>query len=71
MNDLSQAVKDAGYDVLNDKVVLLVGGMHCATCVNTIESALRSVDGVLDVAVNLATEKVYVSYDSAITGIAR
>ena len=70
MNDLTRAVKDAGYGVVNDKVVLLVGGMHCATCVNTIESALRLVEGILDVTVNLATEKVYVSYNPAITGIA-
>jgi Cu+-exporting ATPase len=36
-------------------VILDIEGMTCASCVTKIESALRSVDGVDDAAVNLAT----------------
>ena len=32
-----------------------VEGMHCAGCVNRVEQALRGVEGVADVSVNLAT----------------
>jgi Cu+-exporting ATPase len=31
--DFERAVKDAGYDVVNEKAVVKVGGMTCATCV--------------------------------------
>jgi len=34
--------------------------MHCAACVDKVERALRSVPGVTDAAVNLATERARV-----------
>ena len=42
-----------------------VKGMHCASCVATIENSLKKVDGVLDATVNLATEQATVKYDPA------
>jgi Cu+-exporting ATPase len=39
---------------------LPVKGMHCAACVQKVEQALRSVPGVMDAAVNLATERARV-----------
>lgn len=42
---------------------LQIGGMHCATCVLTVEKALKEVEGVYDAAVNLATGKAMVDYD--------
>src|SRR5215208_7203261 len=36
--------------------------MTCASCVSRVEKALRKVPGVLDVSVNLATERVRVEY---------
>ena len=47
-----------------------VSGMTCASCVLRVEKALKSVDGVSDAAVNLATERVRVSYDPARTTLA-
>ncbi len=38
-----------------------VQGMHCASCVGRVEQALRSVAGVADAEVNLATEEARVS----------
>lgn len=38
-----------------------IEGMHCASCVNNVEKAIKTVDGVDDVAVNLATERANVS----------
>lgn len=63
LGDLNGAVKEAGYDVINEKVTLKVGGMTCATCVKTIESALSKLEGVIDVNVNLGAEKAYVTYN--------
>jgi len=40
-----------------------IDGMHCATCVFTIEKALARKEGVGDVRVNLATSTCSLSYD--------
>ncbi len=42
-----------------------VTGMTCASCVAIIERAIGKVDGVDSVAVNIATEKATVGFDSA------
>lgn len=44
-------------DIKNIKVSLQVEGMTCASCVGRVEAALKKVDGVAAVAVNLATER--------------
>lgn len=41
---------------------IAVGGMDCAGCATTIENALKSLDGVNEVAVNVIGGKVRVSY---------
>lgn len=38
-----------------------IAGMSCASCVGRVEKAIRGVEGVQDVAVNLATERAQVS----------
>lgn len=67
--DLEKAVRDAGYDVTNREVVLKVGGMMCATCVQTIEAGLRALPGVVSVNVNLGNEQAYVTYNPSLTDI--
>jgi P-type Cu+ transporter len=54
------AVRDVGYDVVTDKMTLPIGGMTCASCVMHVENGLRAVPGVLNVSVNLATERATV-----------
>lgn len=66
---LEHAVKDAGYEVINHEVTISVGGMMCATCVETIEAALRELPGVVLATVNLGNEKAYVTYNPSLTGI--
>jgi len=63
VNDLDSAVKDAGYNVINEKAILKVGGMTCVMCANSIESALGRLDGVVEVNVNVSSEKVYVTFN--------
>lgn len=53
-------VRSLGYDVPVRKVQLPVRGMSCASCVERVEHALRSVDGVLNASVNLASERATV-----------
>jgi Cu+-exporting ATPase len=49
-------------------VTLAVSGMHCASCVLRIETALKRVPGVRDASVNLATEKARVTFNPVETG---
>ena len=53
---LQQALGKAGYTLASQTLQLPIDGMTCASCVGRVEKALRQVPGVLDVAVNLATE---------------
>jgi Cu+-exporting ATPase len=62
---LERAVTEAGYGVVHAEATLHVGGMVCAMCVQTIEEALRSVPGVAEAHVNLATERAHVTYNSS------
>jgi len=69
LGTLEKAVMDAGYVVVNSEATIKVGGMMCATCVETIEGALRDLPGVVAVTVNLGTEKAYVTYNPSVSGI--
>jgi Cu+-exporting ATPase len=69
-DDLKQAVENAGYSLAKDEVqtrTLKVEGMHCASCVNTVEDWLLRLDGVQEANVNLATESVKVTYTGNLT----
>lgn len=68
--ELEKAVRDAGYEVTNREVVIKVGGMMCATCVQTVEAALRALPGVITANVNLANERAYVTYNPSVTTVA-
>ncbi len=47
------------------KRTLKIEGMTCAACVKAVERASKKLDGVLDADVNLATEKLNVSFDES------
>ncbi|MDM7912417.1 MAG: heavy metal-associated domain-containing protein, partial [Methanotrichaceae archaeon] len=66
---LEKAVRDAGYEVIDEHVVLKVGGMVCAMCVGALEIALKKLDGVTDARINLAAEKAYVTYNPRMTSL--
>lgn len=48
----------------NKDISLSISGMSCAACVNKVEKALKTVEGVNDVSVNFASEKAKVSYNN-------
>ncbi|NSW86153.1 MAG: heavy metal translocating P-type ATPase, partial [Syntrophobacteraceae bacterium] len=66
MSPARGAIHDEGMQ----KTILLVGGMTCAACVRRVESALKSVEGVSDASVNLATSRATVLYTPHATNIA-
>jgi Cu+-exporting ATPase len=69
LSELEKAVKTVGYEVINRGVTLKIGGMVCATCVQTIEAALRALPGIISANVNLGTEKAYVTYNPSVSTI--
>jgi len=68
--ELVQAVREAGYDVPTETMILPIGGMTCASCVSTVEGALAGVAGVTRANVNLATERATVTYIPGLAGLA-
>ncbi len=66
--DLEKAIKDTGYDVVNGKVALKIGGMVCAMCVGALEIALKKLDGIIEARVNLAAETAFVIYNPRLVG---
>jgi Cu+-exporting ATPase len=62
LSNLIGKVKDLGYEAKTEKVLLPVQGMSCASCVNKVEKALKSLKGVVNVNVNFATERASVEY---------
>ncbi len=48
------------------KAIIPVSGMHCASCVAKIESALKKVPGVSSAVVNFASSRAYVDFNPAL-----
>lgn len=70
INDLVEKIKSSGFNVVTTKVELPVTGMTCANCAMNIERALnKKVPGVVNAAVNFATESVFVDYISDVSNI--
>jgi Cu+-exporting ATPase len=66
LSRLEEAVKKSGYEVIHEQVIIRIGGMTCAICVQTIENALRGLEGVIQATVNLGTERAYVTYNPSL-----
>ncbi|HUH67364.1 MAG TPA: heavy metal translocating P-type ATPase [Syntrophales bacterium] len=53
----------------DSKLTVSVGGMTCAACVRRVEEALKSVEGVTDVGVNLATGRATITHGETWAGV--
>ena len=65
--DITQAVEDAGYKVVKNlsATSFEIEGMTCASCAQAIEKSVGKLASVSSVNVNLATEKMTVTFDEA------
>lgn len=63
--DMEAAVDKAGYHLIRDlkTETFDIEGMTCATCALTVEKAVGKLPGMDSSSVNLATEKLTVTYD--------
>ncbi len=71
VDDIKAAVEKAGYKAKTEAVTktLSVEGMTCASCSNAVERVTRKLEGVEESNVNLATEKLFITYDPSILRI--
>ena len=67
---IAQAVTDAGYAPGVAKLTLRVSGMQDASAVSRMEAALHAVPGALRANVNLAAERIFISYLPDVTDVA-
>lgn len=65
VSDIEAAVDKAGYKVMTNQTrnTFKIEGMTCASCAQTVEKAVRKLKGVEIASVNLATEKLTISYN--------
>ncbi len=56
LNQIVEAIEQAGYTVSLEERQLTIEGMTCASCVARVERSLSRVQGVVEATVNLATE---------------
>jgi len=50
-------------DTMNKKTILVISGMHCASCAINIEKSLQKQNGVKNAVVNFSAEEATVEYD--------
>ena len=70
VEDIEDALVDAGYRLGSETISLEIRGMTCASCVSHVGRALEAVPGVLDSSVNLATERATVTHVPGVATIA-
>lgn len=62
-----RATAESSFQPSASKVLLAIEGMSCASCVGRVERALGKVEGVVSVAVNLATEVATITPHSGLS----
>ena len=69
LDDIAESIRELEYEPVmpgdseTREITMRITGMTCAACVAAVEKALERVQGVQEVVVNLATEKVFIKYD--------
>jgi Cu+-exporting ATPase len=66
---LAQAISDVGYAFDSQRAEFEIAGIVCASCVTTIENALKDIRGVIDGSVNPVTAKAVVEYDPSVVTV--
>ncbi|KAF1324575.1 putative copper-transporting atpase, partial [Globisporangium splendens] len=68
-DDVVVSINDAANSSDVGEIVLLIGGMTCNSCSNSVEGALKQTPGVVSAVVSFATEKATVRFDKDAVGI--
>ena len=62
---IHDAISEAGYDPVTDRVSIGITDMSCANCAEATRTALASTPGVVAADVNFATDEAQVTYNPA------
>ncbi|TVP85559.1 MAG: copper-translocating P-type ATPase [Acholeplasmataceae bacterium] len=70
-DDIIKIIRGAGYDASlltgeTKTITMRIEGMTCATCAGNVDHAVKTLEGVNNVHVNLANDKMTVTFDAAI-----
>jgi|Deesub1362A_J573_1020465.scaffolds.fasta_scaffold01106_2 Cu+-exporting ATPase len=69
VEEFIKTIQDLGYGVSTSRITIPIKGMSCAACVGKVQKALSSLEGVISVSVNLATERATVEYNPLQVGM--
>jgi Cu+-exporting ATPase len=71
LKKIIETIENTGYKVEMEErsLTVKIGGMSCASCVKTIETAVGNLSGVKSVNVNLATESAKITFYPNITSL--
>lgn len=71
ISDIERAVEKAGYKAFLDgeRRNLKIEGMTCASCAKAVERATKKLEGVIEANVNIATEKLDITFDKSMTSV--
>ncbi|MFP4417854.1 MAG: copper ion binding protein, partial [Chitinispirillaceae bacterium] len=63
--ELERTIESLGFGIVRNKTVVRIGGMHCASCAQTIEKNVGKLPGVNSAEVNFGAGTAAVVYDPA------
>ena len=67
--EILESIKKIGFEVLVNQKSFPIQGLTCASCVSRVEDKLCALYGVLGAQVNLAAERVLISYVQSVSGV--
>ncbi|MGM0604909.1 MAG: heavy metal translocating P-type ATPase [Halobacteriota archaeon] len=63
LGEIYTAIENAGYDPVRERRTIEIAGMSCANCAGANETAIESLEGVIDATVNFAADEATVEYN--------
>jgi Cu+-exporting ATPase len=66
-SEFNDPKEDVRIETREERVSFSLFGMHCSSCANLIERAVKKLPGVKDANVNYGAEKLRVVYDTGMT----
>ncbi|MFW6321506.1 MAG: heavy metal translocating P-type ATPase [Halohasta sp.] len=63
LGEIYEAIENAGYEPVRERLSVEVGGMSCATCSAAVADATEAVPGVIESSVNFAADEATIEYN--------
>ncbi len=71
IDGIVETIESAGFDAVLKKehikkLTFVIDGMTCASCAGNVEHAVKSLEGIIEIHVNIANDKMTVTFDTDI-----